>query len=60
MRSSPCLDCCSRCEGCHSICDLYQEFRETKERIQDEVLADLEYTRYLSDAVQRMKGVRRS
>lgn len=60
MRNSPCLDCCQRHEGCHDICPLYQEFRELKERIQDEVLADLEYTRYVSDAVQRMKGVRRS
>lgn len=58
MRSSPCLDCCSRCEGCHDICDLYQEFKKTKQRIQDEVLADFEYSCYLVGAIRRMKGER--
>lgn len=59
MRTSPCLDCCSRCEGCHSICDLYQEFRETKERIQEETLkAESEYSGYVVDTIRRFRRIR--
>lgn len=58
MRIAPCRDCCSRCLGCHDICDLYQKYRENKERIQDETLQDTEYKCYLVSAMRRMKGER--
>lgn len=59
MRTAPCLNCCQRHPGCHSICDLYQEYRDMKQRIQDEVIsAEFNYNCYLSDAIERMKGVR--
>lgn len=58
MRTSTCMDCCSRCPGCHDICDLYQGYRKDKQRIQDEVLQDAEYSCYLVSAMRRMKGER--
>ena len=59
MRIAPCRDCCSRCLGCHDICDLYKSYRANKDRIQNEIVSgELDYGSYITKAIHRMKGER--
>ena len=55
MRLSPCYDCCSRCEGCHSKCELYQEYKQQRSMRNPE---EREFEDYLVQAILRMKGAR--
>ena len=56
---SPCLDCCQRHQGCHDICPSYQEYKEERESISQQVKEDNKFIGYESDAMVRMGVGRR-
>ena len=56
---TPCYDCCSRCKGCHDICEIYKEFRLHKEMISEKMNEERQFADYLSDAIKKYEGNRR-
>ena len=56
---SPCLDCCQRQQGCHDICDSYQEYRRIRESISKKMINESNYKDYVGDAMLRMGVGRR-
>lgn len=54
-KKTPCYNCTDRKLYCHSQCNKYQEY---KDKLPKNRAGERDYTDYLSDAIQKMKGVR--
>ena len=54
---SPCLNCSDRHIGCHSECDKYKEFTESRqsenEKISAERISDMQYKSYKVDVLTK-------
>lgn len=50
---APCLNCELRQINCHSKCNKYKEFKESRNKIKKD---NIDYGNYLYDAIARMKG----
>lgn len=51
----PCKDCTDRTLGCHSICDKYISFKETRDKKKALMYKDIVYNSYKIKAVDKAR-----
>lgn len=52
---SPCYECKERHSGCHSNCELYDEFKKKNQKQRDARKAECQFYNYAFDASYRVK-----